>query len=41
MLFAGGEMERTGCYGVVDGKEGDINCVGLEKEMEMVVWELW
>ena len=37
MLFAGGEMERAGCW----GRKGDISCGGLEKVMELVVWELW
>ena len=27
-----------GCFRL---KEGDISCGGVEKEMELVVWELW
>ena len=27
-----------GCWGI---KEGDINCGGLEKQMKLVVWEIW
>ena len=38
MLFVGSEIERTG---FLDVGEGDISCGGLEKEMELVVWELW
>ena len=38
MLFAGGEMERAGH---LQGKDRDICCGGLEKEMGLVVWELW
>ena len=40
MLFAGGEVERTGFLDVEDeGKE--ISCCGLEKETELVILELW
>ena len=28
----------TGCWG---WREGDKGCVGLEKEMKLVVWKLW
>ena len=34
MLFAGGEMERMGCWGLM---EGNISCGDLEKEMVLVV----
>ena len=31
-------MERRMVLGL---REEDISCGGLEKEMELVVWELW
>ena len=37
VLFAGGEMERTAFW---DAWDGDIIHGGLEKKMDLVVWEL-
>ena len=41
MLFEGLQMERTGLLGCWGWREGDISCDGLQKEMELVVHEVW